>query len=48
MKNIKDKAISLGLILMFLLTVYGVGRFKYMIWRKEHPQTSTWVFFMPN
>jgi len=47
MKKLKDKIIIVLIILGFFTLLYGVGYIKYNIWRAEHPQTKTWIFFIP-
>ena len=36
-----------GILLATILLILGIGGCKYQIWRAEHPQASTWTFFIP-
>jgi len=47
MKKIKNIIIIWLIIITIFLTIYGVGYVKYLIWRAEHPQAKTWLFFIP-
>lgn len=48
MKKIKN-ILVIGLITLGICgVVYGIGYVKYKIWRAEHPQTKTWIFFIPS
>ena len=35
------------MILGFCTLLGVVGYVKYNIWKAEHPQTETWIFFIP-
>jgi hypothetical protein len=47
MKKLKENLTVALIILGFCCLLYGVGYIKYKIWRAEHPQTNTWIFFIP-
>lgn len=47
MRKIKERLIILFIIIGVCGVIYGIGYIKYKIWRAEHPQTKTWIFFIP-
>jgi len=47
MKKLKERFIIALIILGICGGVYGIGYIKYKIWRAEHPQAKTWIFFIP-
>lgn len=44
----QEKLSIILVIVILLMVIFGIGYVKYRIWRAEHPQTNTWIFFIPN
>jgi len=42
MKKLKEK-FTIALIILFIC---GGGFIRYKIWKAEHPQAKTWMFFV--
>jgi hypothetical protein len=47
-QNTKDILKIVGCFAMLTLFVGGVGGCKYKLWRIEHPDAPTWIFFIPS
>ena len=48
MKNLREKTFYLGCIIAVMAVILTIGFIKYKIWRAEHPETKTWIFFIPS
>jgi hypothetical protein len=46
MKKLKQGLQSAVYILFVIALMISAGLIKYKIWRAEHPQTNTWIFFV--
>lgn len=47
MKKFKNLISTIFIILSICGIIYTIGYIKYKIWRAEHPQAKTWIFFIP-
>lgn len=47
MKKYKEITSFILTIIFLLSLIVGTISFKYYIWRIEHPDAPTWVFFIP-
>ena len=46
MRRLKESLKIILVVFMVISLLLGVGYIKYKIWRLEHPQAKTWVFFI--